>query len=176
MKYLHDFPHYLTALFTLALVLFAYYAWDESTRGTAALQGQLSVLRAQQRPWVGVGFVGYPPDQPPQLQFKNAGNSPAFKVSITAFAWTPTDNADTPVLPTEHCTHDCKAADFMMLPNVPVQFILSRDTSDVVVWVIGRADYEDADGHSHKTGVCMVHYPTTHDVRGCPLPHSNYAD
>jgi hypothetical protein len=29
-----------------------YYAWNEATYGTKALQGQLEVLRADQRPWV----------------------------------------------------------------------------------------------------------------------------
>jgi hypothetical protein len=32
---------------------FAYYAWDEATRGTKAIQGQLEILKDGQRPWVG---------------------------------------------------------------------------------------------------------------------------
>lgn len=46
------FPHWLTAIFTLGLMLFAYKAWDESTRTTAALEGQLKILQEEQRPYV----------------------------------------------------------------------------------------------------------------------------
>jgi hypothetical protein len=170
-----NIPHYLIALFTFLLVCFAYYAWDESTKGTAALQGQLAVLHQQQRPWIGMGFVAYPPDAT-QLQFKNAGRSPAFNVSIDAFQWKPKTGADRPVLPTTRCIKDCKLAGFILLPDVPYQFVLARESQDTVVWIIGRADYEDADGKPHKTGVCLVHSPETHDVRDCSIPNSNYAD
>src|ERR1019366_9899951 len=48
-----NLPVYLTAIFTAFLVVFAYYAWDEATRGTKAMQGQLEILKNDQRPWVG---------------------------------------------------------------------------------------------------------------------------
>lgn len=54
-----NFPHYLTAVFTLLLAIFAIFAWIESRKGTAALQAQsnaqqeqLSIMRAEQRPWL----------------------------------------------------------------------------------------------------------------------------
>jgi hypothetical protein len=54
-----NLPAYLTGAFTLALAIFAYNAWNESIRGTAALQeqattlqGQLNELKAEARPWV----------------------------------------------------------------------------------------------------------------------------
>ncbi|HXP76327.1 MAG TPA: hypothetical protein VN823_19460 [Stellaceae bacterium] len=50
-----NLPHYLTAVFTLGLAIFAYYAWTEAVHGTQALQGQLKVLREEQRPWVSFG-------------------------------------------------------------------------------------------------------------------------
>jgi hypothetical protein len=40
-----NIPIYLTAIFTAFLATFAYYAWDEATRGTRAMQGQLDVLK-----------------------------------------------------------------------------------------------------------------------------------
>ncbi|MGE3783064.1 MAG: hypothetical protein AB7H71_10015, partial [Alphaproteobacteria bacterium] len=82
-------PHYLIAFFTLFLVIFAYYAWDESSKGTIALQGQLTELRNQQRPWVyaaavqpagrislenGMYFV------PLIVTIQNKGHLPAFSV------------------------------------------------------------------------------------------------
>jgi hypothetical protein len=49
----NNIPHYLIALFTFGLAVFACYAWLESRKGTRALEGQLKVMQADQRPWVG---------------------------------------------------------------------------------------------------------------------------
>jgi len=51
-----NLPAYLTALFTFSLAVFAYAAWDEATRGTKAMQGQLQVMDAARRPWVVPDF------------------------------------------------------------------------------------------------------------------------
>jgi hypothetical protein len=50
----HNLPHYLTTLFTLALAVFAFYAWRESRRGLGALEGQLTAMLLDERPllWV----------------------------------------------------------------------------------------------------------------------------
>jgi hypothetical protein len=42
-----NFPHYLIAIFTLGLAIFAFFAWKESREGTRALQGQLTELQRQ---------------------------------------------------------------------------------------------------------------------------------
>jgi hypothetical protein len=42
-----NFPHFLIAVFTLFLAVFAFFAWRESQEGTAALQGQLNELKRQ---------------------------------------------------------------------------------------------------------------------------------
>ena len=89
-RYPNNFPHYLVAAFTLALAVFAYYAWDEATRGTKALQGQLDVLRTQQRAWVAPrGFASPPPNfanridlyTEATLGIENVGKEPALKVA-----------------------------------------------------------------------------------------------
>ena len=91
-----NFPHYLTALFTLLLVCFAYRAWDESTRATAALQGQLGAMLAERRPYIaptenlgapqlyrnpsdGSGQIGW------QFHFRNYGGGIATKVTFKSF-------------------------------------------------------------------------------------------
>ena len=144
--------------------------------------GQLDVMKRQTammesdgRPWVSTSFVGYPPDAA-QLGFKNFGRFPAFHVAIKAFSWQPTSYAPLPILPTSRCTIDCKVSDIELATEVPFQFVLARQGGDTTVWIIGRADYEDAQGRPHKTGVCFVHSPDTHDVRDCPVANSNYAD
>jgi hypothetical protein len=85
-------PSYLTAAFTLLLALFAYYAWDEATHGTRTLQGQLSAMREEQRPWVKAdieiasdltfssssGYVTI------RYKVKNVGRSPAFNLNALA--------------------------------------------------------------------------------------------
>jgi hypothetical protein len=55
-----NIPHYLTAVFTLALAVFACFAWVESQRTTHALQGQLTALKAEQRPFISLVETGNP--------------------------------------------------------------------------------------------------------------------
>ncbi len=110
------------------------------------MQRQLDQMQTEGRPWVGMGFVGYPPD-PVQLQFENGGKSPALNVHIKAFAWNPSDPDEHPVIPNARCLLDCKVRGVELLPGVPLQFVLLRPTGDVRVWIIGRADYTDTQGN-----------------------------
>jgi hypothetical protein len=48
----HAAPHWFGAFFTLVLAVFAFFAWLESMRTTAALQGQLDILKVEQRPYL----------------------------------------------------------------------------------------------------------------------------
>lgn len=182
-------PHWVIAILTAALVVFAYRAWDESIQGTTELrrqanysQAQLTELRSEQRPWIGMGFVGYPPDGPFQLQFISNGKSPAIDVAIFAKV-VPGAFSDPPQLPSARCTTDCKMDGIVMLPGIPFQMVLLREQAstnpisfrDISAWIIGRADYKDAQGGAHATGVCLFHSPVTHDLVACPMPNSNYA-
>lgn len=86
------FPHYLIALFTLLLAIFAYFAWDEATISTTALQGQLNEARkatiANNRAWLGVVSMvlaspvenGKPIDF--SVRMENTGKSPALHAVI----------------------------------------------------------------------------------------------
>lgn len=150
------------------------------------MQTQVDIMRADQRPWLGMGFVGYPPDQPFQLQFINGGKSPAFDVAIIAYVWQHDDTGH-PLLPGVRCTTDCKVDGIGLLPGIPFQMVLLRQEGpfgpnngrtfqDIPGWIIGRADYKDSAGAPHKTGVCLYHSPATHGLVSCPIPGSNYAD
>src|ERR1700730_7097718 len=59
----YHLPHHLTWLFTMVLAIFAYYAWNEATRGTRAMQGQLDEMKKSftvDRPYVlKSAFDGY---------------------------------------------------------------------------------------------------------------------
>jgi len=80
-------PHWFIAFFTLLLAVFAYYAWDESTQTTKALQGQLKATReateVANRGWLAVPFMllttpiesGKPVDF--LIRLVNTGRSPA---------------------------------------------------------------------------------------------------
>jgi hypothetical protein len=138
---------------------------------------QLAAMEDDQRPWVGMGFAGYPPDSPFQIQFINGGKSPAFDVSIMASA-SPYDDSVEPTIPVDRCLLNCKVAGVEMLPSVPYQFVLLRLSAgqDIPGWIIARVDYADANGHRHKTGVCLYHSPARHDLVACKRPNSNYAD
>jgi hypothetical protein len=83
-----NIPYYLTAIFTLALAILAYYAWNEAKGGTKALRGQLEAMQSDQRPWITVteiNVVGKPTlrdGRPffPRIQYiiKNVGRSAGF--------------------------------------------------------------------------------------------------
>jgi hypothetical protein len=87
-----NIPHYLIAAFTLALAIFACWAWLESQKGTAALEGQLKAMQAEQRPWIkietsvfgdfnitrGWGTI------PVAFKLHNIGKSPAFNIGFIA--------------------------------------------------------------------------------------------
>jgi hypothetical protein len=46
-------PHYIIAILTILIVIFAWRAWEESRKTTEALQEQLNVLKEEQRPFIG---------------------------------------------------------------------------------------------------------------------------
>lgn len=83
-------PHWVIAILTLALALFACFAWIESMRTTAAIQGQLTEARnatvVSNRAWLGAGFMqltapienGKPVDF--QIRMQNTGRTPALNV------------------------------------------------------------------------------------------------
>ncbi len=47
-----NLPPYLMALFTLILAVFAIFAWREARKSTAAIEGQLAIMRIEGAPFV----------------------------------------------------------------------------------------------------------------------------
>ena len=90
-------PHWFGAFFTLLLAVFAILAWQESKRTTKALQGQLDVLKAEQRPYLypsnvtGGAVTGLPSFEADTGQavwnfhFTNFGHSVAYNVFPEVF-------------------------------------------------------------------------------------------
>jgi hypothetical protein len=56
----HNLPHWVIALLTLGLAVFAGNAWIEATRTTRTLEGQLQAMRYGQRPYVWATNLGLP--------------------------------------------------------------------------------------------------------------------
>jgi hypothetical protein len=85
-----NFPQFLVAIFTLLLAVFAVLAWVEATRGTKAIQGQLDVMKSDQRPWIKVEaeiwsdltFQGDIGALPVRFFLKNVGKYPAFDADV----------------------------------------------------------------------------------------------
>jgi hypothetical protein len=88
-----NLPHFLTALFTLILAIFAIFAWREAREGTVALRGQLEAMREEQRPriWTQPNLLGPPAfnEQTSRVQWNwpnsNQGKSPAYAVRTVAY-------------------------------------------------------------------------------------------
>jgi hypothetical protein len=83
--------HFLTALATVALVVFAWRAWAEAQKTTTAIQGQLDTMKADQRPLVWVTF-----NSPPQYNddtgqvswnwgYNNVGKGIAYNVVFMSY-------------------------------------------------------------------------------------------
>jgi hypothetical protein len=90
----HNLPHYLTAIFTLALAVFACYAWLESQRSTQALEGQLVALKAEQRPFLWTRNIGQPRFESPPIyggqvlidwQYMNYGRGIAYNIASVSY-------------------------------------------------------------------------------------------
>ena len=92
-----NLPRHLTALFTLLLAIFAYQAWTEAQRETRALEGELTALEADQRPYLGLAnFIEQPlfvaqSNQAPlgqvvwKWQYMNYGRGIAYNVHFRDF-------------------------------------------------------------------------------------------
>jgi len=76
----HNLPHYLTAIFTLGLAIFAWKAWQEARHSTTALQDQVLAIKADQRPLIWVAGYKQPAyqEEPGQVSweydFENIGS------------------------------------------------------------------------------------------------------
>jgi hypothetical protein len=87
----NNFPHYLTALFTFILAVFACYAWLATREGTAALQGQLNAMQTDQRPFIWVVEIRPPTydntgDQIRwEIGFADVGKGIAYQVVVRAY-------------------------------------------------------------------------------------------
>jgi hypothetical protein len=93
-----NFPLHLTWACTLLLALFAYYAWVEARNGTAAIQGQLNIMKDEQRPWakIDIRTADFPPFDPTGVPaipilpvITNVGHSPLFGAKIRSWAFLP---------------------------------------------------------------------------------------
>jgi hypothetical protein len=77
-----NLPHYLTAFFTLGLAIFAFYAWHESQKTTAALEGRPLL-------WIVDAHQPQYDDDSQQLTwdwwFQNIGRAIAYQVVVTAY-------------------------------------------------------------------------------------------
>jgi hypothetical protein len=85
-------PHWIIALFTLILAIFVSLAWIESQKTTTALQGQLDILKAQERPFIfdAGNLQGSPAFQAPSGQvawnytYMNFGSTVAYQLAISS--------------------------------------------------------------------------------------------
>lgn len=138
----HNFPHFLTALFTLLLAVFAYAAWREAIHGTealrnqaSALQGQLNALKAEQQAWVAVyGFAETPPNlmnktnqyTEATLILENTGKEPALHIAtdIVPIALPVGDwnNLDAMTRAIKEAMHGRECKDIPLNPNGSVLF------------------------------------------------------
>jgi hypothetical protein len=171
---------------------------QETKRQADNSLGQLTEMRSEQRPWVGLLAIdNIPTDQEYvskwgfgyKLTIVNTGKSPALNVSFNVRPWK--QNVDAPEIPHERCTTDCIENQFVLLPggqkNIRIPFFQELGPKEgETAWIIARIDYQDTDHNWHKTGICVTSIlkPLAEHtrpgvigtMRSCDVPESNYAD
>ena len=154
---------------------------DMMNKQAIAMQGQLDVMKTDQRPWVGLrGIDNIPNSSAKMLVFSNGGKAPAMNASV--FVSGVSEGDDTLVIPEAACESTCTFRGIELLPNVPLAVRVPRvgqpdPTADIPFWLVARIDYVDSEGHPHKTGICFRIMPDAgHSITDCPAPNSNYAD
>jgi hypothetical protein len=182
-KSLHEpnnLPIHLTAIFTLALAVFAAYAWKESKRGTEAIEGQLRVMRDQNRPWIRANITIARPimftdwakskflNVPLLFELKNFGNIPAINIRVTTLVSPHPGNAAKQVLDASEgvaCKQSRELADSDKIGGVasfPGESIaiesvagtgpIYQDGQPTVFSVLGCIDYTYSDNRHGQTG------------------------
>jgi hypothetical protein len=176
-------PHKLAATATLILAL-----------GTLALAAlgfqQVRLMKNDQRPWIGLSAIHHNEEGQGvfaqvidyQVNIANGGKSPALKAYIIMTGG-PGDCSKYQ-FPTQRCEADqCTFRGIEMLPGTSKGMRIPNVEKTRETPLIGpnfeacfiiRADYEDTDGGTHKTGICMVFSRLA--SRTCPDPDTNFAD
>jgi hypothetical protein len=163
----HNLPQYLIAVFTLALAFFAWKAWVAAQDGTAALQGQLDLMKRDERPWIGLDRIeGAFAPATKGFKFsvvaKNSGKSPALNVHGGFHVGPNPGNDISKIWPTTIK----EGSSGLMLPGTitvwnleitdeQMRRYVAHETDEIIVY--GRIDYDDVDGQSYCTKICRYY-------------------
>jgi hypothetical protein len=170
-------PHWIIALFTFVLAVFAFFAWVESTRTTVALQGQLDVLKAQQRPFlyyadaVGGPVTGLPNFSKETGQivwnfvYLNFGHSVAYRVSPEMYIRVGEDKFQPSLPPINKPSHidlppgSPKWATAFSRKGFNEDYFNSLMKQDGGIQIRVEFHYSDASLQAHYTnGFCLQHF------------------
>ena len=169
-------PHWIIAGATIWLAYFAYYAWDESKKGTAALQGQLTAIQTDQRPllWVTGGqavpvFIDETNQIRWDLLFANIGKGVAYEVTTRTYIkignerYQPGRNYGISAveLPIPHSliippnVPQLKYTTVLSRPGMNKDFFNKVATTEFGVGVLIEFQYTDAAGQKFSNAICM---------------------
>jgi hypothetical protein len=166
----HNLPHFLIAAFTLLLVIFAYSAWRESIRTTAALEEQIKVLKEGDRPFLYDTAVS-PPTFSPQFKrilwnfvFMNYGKSIAYNTRVRSYI----KIGDEPFRPSEGPQRQFGAPEDLP-PGKPLagtaasregfteEYLAALLKQDVAMGLLIEFEYWDASLTQKYTGAVCIH-------------------
>jgi len=173
----HNLPHFLVFVATLLLGVFAYMAWDESKRGTGALQGQLKAMQAGQRPYIGPGHIEKPkrelsPQNEGQIvwnfQIRNYGPGLAREIKFHTFiriadgqfepsfgSKNPSTAPDMPPPPSNFGVRTTAlSAPDLMLTQDHFDKLLSTNFS---IQVLVELEYKDIFNNDFTSAFCLAH-------------------
>lgn len=163
---------WVIALFAIVTAIVGVFQW-------LAISGQLSEMRRDDRPWIGINAITPLQDGSGVLVVvQNAGKEPAFQANIEitgnviGVRGAPTNDAP--------CSNNCTFRNMLLLPGVPLGARVPRTYERQLgpgesLRIIVRADYLDSDGNSHKTGACIDRTSQGEEVT-CHEAKTNFAD
>lgn len=194
-QWLLDKPERLTALSTFAIFLATAVAvvigaaqWRALKSTDAAIHRQLSLIEADQRPWVGIQkfeFSKLEPNESITVTFKNFGKSPALawdaqlnrELSVAQDGTIP--QGGLPKLP-EYAVL-MPNQEFSVVSKLPKErmtpaFVKTLIVGKTVIYAFGRTDYTDAQEHRRCTRICVAFDAAISKIGFCPDVKNNRVD
>lgn len=181
-RILEAMPHYIAAVATIWLAIFAYKAWNELIQGTEALQDQLKVMQMEQRPlmWI-VGLEG--PDFSEtarqiawRVHFANIGKGIAYQMVLRTYTKIGPERYQTgrhigiggnaveleptrpTIVPPDIPTARLRA-DVFSRSGIDPQFYAMMLRTDLALGVLIEFDYTDASGEAKfSNAVCIERF------------------
>jgi len=160
---------------------------------TIVAANQLSDMRLDRRPWIGIFTVKIDPNPIKTGEqvvitpiLKNTGRTPALNWTA-AFDPPIIQKDETGITDRVRCGAGCSHGLLVSNAEFPITITIAAatmtdemvgaiQTGEKTIFIRGRTEYLDGSGDHHQTLICMFYNPVGHAFGYCARKESNYAD